>query len=353
MVSGTFAQAQTHLDQIINMQTAPKCYGAIKTKDLIKIDGKADEKAWDLAPWTDKFVDIEGDKRASPSFDTKVKMLWDENCLYLYALLEEPHIWGDLTEHDAIIYHNNDFEVFIRPFEQHPLYYEIEINPLNTVMDLFMPKPYRLGGEALMHWDIKNLKAAVYVNGTLNNPNDTDVYWSIEMAIPFSSLTTFGRRPTPRVNDYWKINFSRVQWQHEITEGKYTRREDQGKIMPEDNWVWSPIGIVNMHYPERWGYVQFIDTPKNINLPASYAIEKIAWNIFYLQQLHKKTLGKFATDLKQLKGYEEVLQNDAQERHCSIFTNKRSTSYKMEIKDPTAGITVTLDHFGHYTINYE
>ena len=29
------------------------------------------------------------------------------------------------------------------------------------------------------------------------------------------------------------------------------------KPYPEDNWVWSPQGVVNMHYPEMWGYVQF------------------------------------------------------------------------------------------------
>ena len=25
----------------------------------------------------------------------------------------------------------------------------------------------------------------------------------------------------------------------------------------EDNWVWSPQGLVDMHVPERWGVVQF------------------------------------------------------------------------------------------------
>jgi hypothetical protein len=25
----------------------------------------------------------------------------------------------------------------------------------------------------------------------------------------------------------------------------------------EDNWVWSPQGVIDMHRPHRWGYVQF------------------------------------------------------------------------------------------------
>ena len=68
--------------------------------------------------------------------------------------------------------------------------------------------------------------------------------------------------------DVWKINFSRVQWKHEIVEGKYQRIPPHGTPLaeslnpeeqehPEDNWVWSPQGAVNMHLPERWGEVVF------------------------------------------------------------------------------------------------
>ena len=31
----------------------------------------------------------------------------------------------------------------------------------------------------------------------------------------------------------------------------------QGSQQREDNWIWSPPGIIDMHRPERWGYVQF------------------------------------------------------------------------------------------------
>ena len=27
--------------------------------------------------------------------------------------------------------------------------------------------------------------------------------------------------------------------------------------LPEDNWVWSPQGAINMHLPERWGRLRF------------------------------------------------------------------------------------------------
>ena len=44
-----------------------------------------------------------------------------------------------------------------------------------------------------------------------------------------------------------------VEWQHQIVESEYRKVPDT----PEDNWVWSPQGVIDMHRPERWGYVQF------------------------------------------------------------------------------------------------
>ena len=114
----------------------------------IQIDGRLDEDAWKTAPWTDPFVDIEGDVRPRPRFQTRAKMLWDDTYFYVAALLEEPHVWGTLTKHDSVIFHDNDFEIFIDPDGDNHEYYEIEINALNTEWDLFLKKPYRDGGPA-------------------------------------------------------------------------------------------------------------------------------------------------------------------------------------------------------------
>ncbi|MFD2555923.1 carbohydrate-binding family 9-like protein [Sphingobacterium tabacisoli] len=346
--------AQQNLSEALLMQSLPKTYAVIKTKEAIVIDGLANEASWDLAPWSDKFVDIEGDLKPAPRFDTKVKMLWDENYLYLYARLDEPHIWGTLTQHDAIIYHDNDFEVFLKPSDRQSLYYEIEINALNTIMDLMMAKAYRIGGEAIMHWDVKNLKSAVHIEGTLNNPTDVDSYWSIEMAIPFASLGTFGKAPTPRVNDFWQINFSRVQWQHVIENGEYKRKKENGKLLAEDNWVWSPIGVINMHYPERWGYIQFVEQIDKESYPKSQTIKQAAWNIFYLQQLYfTENSHRYSNRLEALPGFEKVLKHNISGLRHRITTNKDKTFYKSELLDPANHLKVTIDNFGNYTISYE
>lgn len=349
----TYGLHAQNLAKLENMQTSPERYGVMKIDIPLQIDGKDDEEVWSLAPWTKEFVDIEGGAQSKPLYNTKVKMLWDDEHLYIYAKMEEPHVWGSLTQRDTIIYHDNDFEIFIKPFEQQSLYYEIEVNPLNTILDLMMPKPYRFGGDALMHWDVKSLRSAIHVEGTLNTPYDKDQYWAVEMAIPFKSLTTFSSKEIPNVNDYWRMNFSRVQWQHEISNGDYSRKVVEGKLLPEDNWVWSPIGVVNMHHPQRWGYVKFIDSPQQIDLPKSYSAEKMAWDIFYLQQLYRQEHKYFANSIEELVEGQYLLANHADSLCCEIFITRYQVGYVLEVKDIENHLTVKLDNFGQYRISYE
>lgn len=234
--------------------TAPKEYVCYRTVSAIKVDGKLTEASWRKANATDLFVDIEGDVKPRPRFATHAKMLWDDQYFYIAAELVEPHVWGTLTKRDSVIFHDNDFEVFIDPNGDRDEYYELEINALNTVWDLFLPKPYRDGGKAQDNWDIKGLLTAVQVNGTLNDPRDRDKGWTVEMAIPWPVLGEYAHKAAPPANgDQWRVNFSRVEWQHEIVSGKYQKVPKT----KEDNWVWSPQGVVDMHRPEMWGVVRF------------------------------------------------------------------------------------------------
>jgi hypothetical protein len=98
------------------------------------------------------------------------------------------------------------------------------------------------------------------VEGTVNNPADLDKQWTLEIAIPLTSLSTEEVAAIiPQDGSIWRINFSRVNWQHSITDGKYSRlrNPETKRIVPEYNWVWSPQGVINMHVPNRWGYLQF------------------------------------------------------------------------------------------------
>lgn len=223
--------------------TAPLHYECFKATAPIVIDGKGDDAAWAKAPWTSDFVDIQGDARPKPRFRTRVKMLWDDKYLYVLAQLQEPDVLAKITQHDAVIFKDNDFEIFIKPLPATESYYEFEINALNAEWDLFLNKPYRENGKPDNSWEIPGLKTAVSIQGTLNNEKDRDQGWTVEIAYPWKSFDS--RQPVPQPHDgsMWRINFSRVEW----TKGNPT----------EDNWVWSPQGVINMHVPDRWGYLEF------------------------------------------------------------------------------------------------
>lgn len=184
-----------------------------------------------------------------------MKLTWDGEFLYIAAKLEEPHVWATLSRHDAIVFHDNDFEVFIDPDGDARNYYEIETNALGTVFDLLLPRTYRAGGTANHDWNLRDMRIAVGVNGTINDPTDIDHSWCVELALPWKGLKEFSGNAScpPRPGDEWRMNFSRVEWQHEVLQGGYRRVPGTR----EDNWVWSPQGIVDMHLPERWGIVTF------------------------------------------------------------------------------------------------
>jgi hypothetical protein len=236
----------------------PKYYDCPRAITPIRIDGKLDDSVWQSAPWTDAFIDIQGTGHPTPRYRTRAKMLWDDDNLYVAAELEEPHIWGTLTRHDSVIFHDNDFEVFLNPTGDTRNYFEFEINALNTGWDLFLPKPYRQGGKADNSWEIPGLQTAVNLDGTLNNPSDRDKGWTVEIAFPWSAFKDRSGVARPHAGDEWRVNFSRVEWQTRVAEGKYEKLPGT----KEENWVWSPQGVINMHVPERWGVVRFQPQPK-------------------------------------------------------------------------------------------
>ena len=161
-----------------------------------------DDSAWQRAPWTDWFIDIQGEAAAKPRFRTRVKMLWDDEYFYIGAELEEPDVWATLKAHDSVIFRDNDFEVFLNPTGDTLNYFEFEINAWNTGWDLFLPKPYLKGGKADNSWEIPGLRTAVSVDGTLNDPSDRDRGWSVEIAFPWTRFRerSGGARPDAGAN---------------------------------------------------------------------------------------------------------------------------------------------------------
>lgn len=276
----------------------PKGYVCYRANTPIAVDGKLNDAEWLKVPWTDYFIDIEGDRKPAPRFKTRVKMLWDDSCFYIAAELEEPHVWATITKRDDVIFHDNDFEIFMDPDGDNFEYGEFEINALNTGWDLFLPKPYKDGGRADDSWNIEGIKTAVFVKGTLNNAADTDSGWSVEIAMPWEALEKISHTKQPPKNgQQWRINFSRVEWTTDIVDGRY--KKVGGK--PEDNWVWSPQGVINMHRPEMWGIVQFSgNAPDTDSVRSDRFAEarRVLHAVYYAEQDYYKAHKTFTSDAR-------------------------------------------------------
>lgn len=275
-------------------------YVAYKSSKPIVIDGKLDDKAWSVVPWSEPFSDIEGDKKPKPTYRTRMKMTWDDEALYIAAEIEEPHVWATLKVHDTVIFHDPDFEVFLDPDGDNHLYGELELNAINTTWDLLLTKPYKDGGRAVNGWEIIGLKTAVHVNGTINDPSDTDKGWTVEIRWPYAGMKELAdANYPPKDGDQWRINFSRVEWDFDIKDGKYVKVK--GK--PEHNWVWSPQGVIDMHRPERWGYVQF-STKKpgedSFRPDPNAAIRDDLHRLYYAQKEYHKAHKAYAKSLAEL-----------------------------------------------------
>jgi len=325
----------------------PETYVALQTDETITIDGDAEEMSWSKVEWTNAFIDIEGVKE--PTHKTQVKMMWDQQYFYILAQMEEPHVWADITERDAVVFYNNDFEVFIDPDGDTHNYYELEINALNTVWDLFITKPYREGNVVLNDWTLTGLKSAVKVHGTINNATDRDKGWTLEMAIPWAAYKkSYYEKNVPK-DDFWRVNFSRVNWDFELIEGKYARKKDsEGNYLHEYNWVWSPTGVINMHEPEKWGYVYFstkmagdVDT---FTIPQD---EKIKWELYSLlraQKAYHSKHKKYATSIDSLVSKQVIVD------HKTLFPTieNHSTGWNITVKSPFSHKTLIIKEDGKF-----
>ncbi|HVW97812.1 MAG TPA: carbohydrate-binding family 9-like protein [Mucilaginibacter sp.] len=299
-----YLSAQPGIMNFENLLTTPKGYIAHHINTAPVIDGNLDDVEWQHATWTDDFTDIESSSKPAPPLKTNFKILWDDSCLYVAARIEEPNLWATLTHRDNVVFLDNDVELFINPNGTTHQYFEIECNALNTIFDLFLNKPYRNGGRPMSSWNTPGMRTAVKLQGTLNDPSDTDKGWTLEMAIPFKALSLGNRTQVPKEGTIWRVNFSRVEWDTKVTHGTYEKlKDDKGQNLPEHNWVWSPQGLINMHYPERWGYVSFTkkdDTVRAFIPSYSETQKRFLWLLYYRQMAWQKNHGRYAVSLKEL-----------------------------------------------------
>ena len=328
--------------------TEPKSYTLFKASAPLNMDGELNEKSWTDAPWTEYFIDIEGDLKPAPAYKTRVKMLWDANYLYVAAEMEEPHLWANKQPEKDIIFRDNVFKIFIDPDNNMNDDFEIQINPQNKMLFLIMNKPYRDAGTPVTGWNPIAYKSGVKLLGTINNSGDTDKGWLAEIAIPLAALKFDPLNAKQNTN--FRINFLRTNFDFIVKEGVYLKAMDNnGKAFPPHYSCFTSQGIINMHYPERWAYTVFTDKApadqsEKFSLPYSEKQRKYLWLAYYRQKEFFKLNKKYATNLKDLNVPESGILIDGKNNLLSMEAT--SKQFLVLIKEEGSASSISVDHDG-------
>lgn len=210
----------------------------------VVVDGVLDEAVWSGAGVMGPLVNnmngkpdveglIDGQKVQRELHKTVVRVLWDEEALYLGFEVEDDDIWARQAERDSINWRRDELIEIAIDHGDEITFYHFALSPLNVQYDAFVliPEPpmdydpwnRQLG---LLHWDA-HWQSAVRLDGTLDVVKkwkaaplrDRDRGYTAEMAIPWVNFRTTTTpdgesvRQTvyPQVGERWRLEVFRVE----------------------------------------------------------------------------------------------------------------------------------------------
>jgi hypothetical protein len=183
-------------------------------------------------PWRDlpKVILRKTGTGDEPEQGTQVCVAWNDAELRVVFDAVDTDPWATLTDRDAPLYTEEVVEVFLDPVGDLESYFEIEVNPLNAVLDLVLRRS-RSGYVKDFGWRCDGLRTLA---------RRTDHGWGVEMAIPFASLIA----EPPRAGSQWRVNFFRID-------------RPQGK--DRELSAWSPTKLGTFHVPQKFGVLEFVE----------------------------------------------------------------------------------------------
>lgn len=214
-----------------------------RTPSPLRIDGNLDEPEWRLSTPL-PLADLQG--RSAPT--TIARLLWDDRFLYIAFECTDPDIWATKTQRDDFLWEEEVVEVFIDPEGDGLNYYEFQVNPLGTEIDLLIPDAVEgvKHGKRNAEWNCQGWRSAVQVRGTVNQRDDKDSGWTAEMAIPWSGMP-HPAQLRPNLNVAWRINLYRIE--------RPSGKEGDPLLLS-----WSKC-VRWFHEPERFGRIVFAGNP--------------------------------------------------------------------------------------------
>ncbi len=192
---------------------APVTMKAVYTNTPITVDGRLDEAVWKTA---DTYAMNLPDDRATDGTQLEeggqIRLAWDKDYFYVGIRFSDSDIVAEGQE-DQLMHHllGDLCELFLKPADQ-LWYWELYVTPRGNKSSFWFPGRGRFGLPGNFKYDCGLKVAAQCAAGTLNDWEDTDKYWTAEMAMPVKDLTARGEKFGPDADWYIlaaRYNYSR------------------------------------------------------------------------------------------------------------------------------------------------
>ena len=211
-------------------------YEVVRVTKPIQIDGQLREQAWRDTATVGAFVNNRAGSATKLTTDARV--MYDDKFLYFGFRAVDKNIWATMKHRDEHLWLEEVVEVFLQANPAVPNYIELEVNPLGTMLDIYL-----LDTRKPLHyesWNSEKLQWAVHVDGTVDG-KDGDREWTCEIALPLEDIATATNLP-PKPGDRWRMNFFRIEQKPEVAE-----------------LAWSPTLQDDFHVLPRLGEIVFTD----------------------------------------------------------------------------------------------
>jgi hypothetical protein len=201
------------------------------------LDGKLDDPCWQQAAPIDHFASF-WTKTPTPRPGTVAYLVWDDTALYYAATMRDTELRAYGDRRNDTLWDGDVFELFFKPSDKKPEYYEFQANPRELVFEAAFPKRGANQGD-LTKLPLLGNKAVVALKGTLDHPGDQDESWTVEGRVPWSAFAMTGGKPKP--GDEWLFALCRYDYGPKgteptlmssapLTQLSFHRYEDYGKL---------------------------------------------------------------------------------------------------------------------------
>ncbi len=204
------------------------------------IDGRLDDDVWKSSAKIKLLVNNGSQAGLEPVRATIVKLVWDKKNLYLGFKCFDRNIHSKFTNRDDKLWNAGYDEIEVAEMmlcEGNNIrhYFEFNFNPRGVLFDTEIK--WRNGESYFNPAYNSNVRWATNVEGSLNNSDDEDKYWTVEIAVPWADIGM--RAPdsgqTMRANFYRSDNSEQIHFS-----------------------AWSPTYKSYFHIPERFGRLIFV-----------------------------------------------------------------------------------------------